>query len=123
MGGTPRKLRDDGIVGSISPDGSLIAVMSNWGKFGPREVWLMSPEGEHARKLWETEANTAVVYVRWSPDGQHLAYFKVGTEAIEMRDLNGGPANTLLSLPGQDTPHFLCVPHGRIFSAISESCH
>src|SRR5260370_41997394 len=102
MGGTPRKLRDDGIVGSISPDGSLIAVMSNWGKFGPREVWLMSPEGEHARKLWETEANTAVVYVRWSPDGQHLAYFKVGTEAIEMRDLNGGPAKTLLSLRSEE---------------------
>lgn len=98
-------------------------VMSNWGKFGPREVWLMGPEGEHARKLWETDANTAIVYVQWSPDGQHLAYFKVGTEAIEMRDLNGGSAKTMLSLAGQDTHDFLWLPDGRILYAISESGH
>jgi serine/threonine protein kinase len=123
LGGVPRKLRDDGIVGSISPDGSLVAIMSNWGRVGPREVWLMGPEGEHARKLWETDANSAVVYVQWSPDGRQLAYLKTGTETIEMRDLNGGPPKTVLSLAGQDTHDFLWLPDGRILYAISESGH
>ena len=122
LGGLPRKLRDDGIIGSISPDGSLVAVMSNWGKIGPREVWLIGPEGEHPRKLWETDADSAVVYVQWSPDGRRLAYLKAGTEAIEMRDLNGGPPKTMLSA-GQDILDFLWLPDGRILYATSESGH
>jgi serine/threonine protein kinase len=123
LGGLPRKLRDDGIVGSISPDGSFVAILSNWEKVGPREVWLMGPEGEQARKLWEVDANSAVVDVQWSPDGRQLAYLKAGTEAIEMRDLNGGSPKTMLSLAGQDTHDFLWLADGRILYAISESGH
>ena len=123
LGGVPHKLRDDGIVGSISPDGSLVAIMTNWEKIGPREVWLMGPNGEHARKLWETDANSAVVYVQWSPDGRQLAYLKIGTDAIEMRDLNGGSSKTVLSVAGQDIHDFLWLPDGRILYAISESGH
>jgi eukaryotic-like serine/threonine-protein kinase len=123
LGGAPRKLRDDGIVGSISPDGSLVAITSNWEKVGPREIWLMGPEGEQARKLWETDANSGFVTLRWSPDGQRLAYVELRRNAIEMRDVKGGPAKTVLSLAGQDMHDFLWLPDGRMLYSFGESGH
>jgi serine/threonine protein kinase len=123
LGGTPRKLRDDASIESISPDGSQVAVTSHWGKFGPREVWLMGPQGEQARKLWETDPESGFIRVQWSPDGQRLAYLKSGTEAIEMRALNGGPPTTVLPLEVPDLHDLLWLPDGRILYAIGESGH
>jgi len=123
LGGAPRKLRNDGIVGSISPDGSLVAITSNWERVGPREIWLMGPEGEQARKLWETDANSGFVTLRWSPDGQRLAYVELRRNAIEMRDVKGGPAKTVLSLAGQDLHDFLWLPDGRMLYSFGESGH
>ena len=43
-GGAPRKLRDNAIAWSVSPDGSLISFGTNKGRLGEREIWLMGPE-------------------------------------------------------------------------------
>ena len=50
-GGAPRKLRDDAAADSISPDGSLIAFTTHKGRFNDRDLWVMGPEGEEARKV------------------------------------------------------------------------
>ena len=123
LGGAPRKLRDNASVESVSPDGSLVAITSNWDKFGPREVWLMGPEGEQARKLWETDPDSGFIRVQWSPDGRRLAYLKSGQEVIEMRDVNGGPPKTVLSIEGQSLNDFLWLPDGRMLYASEESGH
>ena len=52
LGGAPRKLRDNAFAWSVSPDGSSISFGTNKGKLGDRELWLMGPNGEQARKLY-----------------------------------------------------------------------
>ena len=103
LGGTPRKLRDEAEAWSISRDGSLIAFATNYGSVGPREIWLMGPNGEHERKLFDTDENSSIGGAQFSPDGQRLVYFKSPEmsgkpgDAIETRDLKGGPPTTLVS--------------------------
>jgi len=136
MGGAPHKLRDDGRAWSVSPDGSLVAFTENPGKlssyytiswyngFGHREIWLMGPNGEQARKLCETDESSAFWRVQWAPDGQRVAYLKFhGTPekfevAIESRDLKGGSPTTMLS--GAGVEDFRWLPDGRIIYSLDE---
>ena len=103
LGGIPRKLRDEAEAWSLSRDGSLIAFATNYGSVGPREIWLMGPNGEHERKLFDTDENSSIGGAQFSPDGQRLVYFKSPEmsgkpgDAIETRDLKGGPPTTLVS--------------------------
>jgi eukaryotic-like serine/threonine-protein kinase len=134
--GRTRKLRDDSRAWSVSPDGSLVAFTTNAGKlssrystswyygFGHREIWLMGSDGEQARKLCETDEDSAFWRVQWSPDGQRVAYlrFHQGAEklevAMESRDLKGGPPRTLLSEPGIED--FRWLPDGRVIYSLDE---
>src|SRR5271169_1938440 len=74
LGGPPRKIRDEALFDSVSPDGSLIAFETHKGRLGDREIWLMGPHGENARKLYETDENSAIGGLQWSPDGQRIIY-------------------------------------------------
>jgi len=97
LGGPPRKLRDEAIADSISPDGSLIAFGTNKGRLGDREIWLMGPDGENARKLYETDENSAIGGLRWFPHGQRVWYGstdKSGTIPVT-RALSGGPVTPI----------------------------
>lgn len=97
MGGIPRKLRDEAEAWAISRDGSLIAFARNYSRLGPREIWLMGPNGEQERKLLDTDENRSIGGAQFSPDGQRLVYFK-SPDAIQTRDLKGdGPPTTLVS--------------------------
>jgi Tol biopolymer transport system component len=95
----PHKLRDNAFGYSVSRDGSSIAFGTNKGKFGPREIWLMGPNGNQARKLFDTDENSAIGGVSWSPDGQRILYVKSDKtgDATVTRDLQGGPVNTIFS--------------------------
>ena len=99
LGGAPRKLRDYAVAWSVSPDGSSISFGTNKGAFGEREVWLMSPNGEHARKLYEVSETEAVCCLYFFPDGQRVSY--ISTDAygrtLVTRDLKGGTPATLLA--------------------------
>ena len=103
LGGTPRKLRDEAEAWSISRDDSLIAFATNYGSVGPREIWLMGPNGEQERKLFDTDENSSIGGAQFSTDGQRLVYFKSPEmpgkpgDAILTRDLKGGPPTTLVS--------------------------
>jgi serine/threonine protein kinase len=101
LGEAPRKLRDHAIAWSVSPDGSLISFGTNTGKLGEREIWMMAPDGEQARKLFDTNENSSIAATFWQPNGRHLLFVRTdGSGAtILSRDLVGGPAMTVFTPP------------------------
>jgi serine/threonine protein kinase len=123
LGGPPRKLRDEATAGSISPDGSLISFGTNKGKYGDREIWLMGPNGENARKLYETGENSAIGGLDWFPNGQRVWYGATdesGTTLVT-RELSGGPITTILSPTETTTWNITLLPDGRILYVLWES--
>jgi len=73
LGGTPRRLSDDGRSPAVSPDGSEIAFIT-----GPRtsnQIWLMAADGEQPRKLGGEDGDF-VGALAWSPDGTKIAYLR-----------------------------------------------
>lgn len=109
LGGTPRKLVDDGTEPAISPDGSHIAFLRGAPKnhkmdCGCRELWLMQSDGQNPRAE-VTDPDAVIGQITWSPDGRHLAYprgvFR-GYERsawLEVHHLNTGKSETILSNP------------------------
>jgi len=97
LGGAPTKIRDHAVAWAISPDGSLVSFGTNKGKLGEREIWLMGPNGEQARKFQETNEGTAIEAFGWSPDGKHYGYVFTDASggAMLSRDVTGGPPVTL----------------------------
>jgi serine/threonine protein kinase/dipeptidyl aminopeptidase/acylaminoacyl peptidase len=131
MGGAPRKLREHASAWSVSPDGSLIAftarpaVTTRPGGNGDREIWLAGPDGEHARKLDETQENADFGRVEWSPDGGRVAYIKNHlvsgnfTITLETRALKGSAATTVLS--ETRLRDFYWLPDGRLVYVLQEA--
>jgi Tol biopolymer transport system component len=125
LGRAPRKIRDDATAWSVSPDGLQIVFTAVPSLFGSREVWLMTREGERARKLFAaTDENSGFTRVAWSPDGKRVAcirFHQVSDRfefSIETRDLTGGPPTVLLSsLLLHD---FYWLPDGRVVYSLGE---
>jgi Tol biopolymer transport system component len=103
FGGAPRQIRDHAVAYSISPDGSNIAFGAQPNPLGDREIWLMDPNGDQMRKLFEAEKNGALAGLSWSPDGQRVLYFKLAEKsaAIVSTDLKGGSTTTVMPLEGE----------------------
>jgi eukaryotic-like serine/threonine-protein kinase len=103
FGRAPRKIRDEATAWSVSPDGSQIAFTAAPGLFGSREIWLMTSEGEQARKLFAApDENSGFIRVAWSPDSKRIAYLKFYQASdgfgvsLETRDLIYGSSTVLL---------------------------
>jgi eukaryotic-like serine/threonine-protein kinase len=99
LGRPPRKLRDHAELYSISRDGSLIAFGTNRGKFGNREIWVMGPNGEEAHKFFDSDENTAICCLSWSPTGERVLYVitdKDGDKLVS-RAVEGGAVTTVFS--------------------------
>jgi Tol biopolymer transport system component/DNA-binding winged helix-turn-helix (wHTH) protein len=102
LGGTPRRLSDDGRLPAVSPDGSEIAFIT-----GPRmsnQIWLMAADGEQPRKLGGEDGDL-VGALAWSPDGTKIAYlrgrlaYSYGVSgAIEFVDVRNRQVSRLLQL-------------------------
>ena len=123
FGGAPRKLRDEAYAYSISRDGSTISFGTNKARFGDREIWLMQFDGEQARKLYDTDENSAIGGLMWSPDGQRVIYVKTDESgnALVSRDVKGGPLTTLLpSSVMNDATDYLWLPDGRLIYSLRE---
>ena len=71
-----RRLRDDAVGWSVSPDGSHLAYTSGTGQNYQREIWVMSPQGESPERVLGLDENDRASFVQWSPDGRRVAYFK-----------------------------------------------
>ncbi len=76
LGGNTRRLRDDAISMSVSPDGSHIAYTSGSGQNTYREIWLMSPQGERPERVLGLDENNFALRVEWGPDSRRMAYWK-----------------------------------------------
>jgi len=110
-GELPRKIRDDGCIGGVSPDGAWIAFTRNGQRsdqFG-NQIWLMGPNGEQPHPLFERDEHSRYEAVRWSPDGQRLVYAltrETGDNlelSVQSRDLHSGtPVTILTSVSGGD---------------------
>jgi serine/threonine protein kinase len=124
LGGPPRKIRDNAFAWSVSPDGSSIAFGTNLGKLGSRELWLMSPEGERAHKLYEVGEKGSICCLYFFPDGERVSYVTTnqsGDDTLVGRDLNGGPVTTLLpSSAIKKMGDIALLPDGRLI--YSDQC-
>src|SRR5438128_4615253 len=130
FGGAPRKIRDDATAWSVSPNGSKFVFTTNTGSLGDREVWLMGPNGEETERLLGTTDGSALAAVKWSPDGERLAYLRLRLiqtrqvedrfeVAIETSDLTGQSPVTVFS---SATVHdFYWLPPSRIIYSRSDT--
>jgi Tol biopolymer transport system component len=137
--GTSTALRDNAVVQSVSPDGSLIAftLENHFGIGGAHsdtdEIWVVGPDGENARKVVAGDRTSCLGSVRWSPDGKRIAYLKWRPQrlysdySIETRQLSGGMPSMLLSTretmpPGPEfsfPEDFWWLPDGRVIYSIT----
>jgi serine/threonine protein kinase len=125
-GELPRKIRDDGCIGSVSPDGAWIAFTRNGQRsdqFG-NQVWLMAPNGEQPHQVFGGDEHSRYEAVRWSPDGQRLVYVltrETGDNlesSVQSRDLHSGtPVTILTSVSAGD---FYWLQGGRLVQSLPE---
>jgi serine/threonine protein kinase len=120
-GEAPQKLRDNAYACAPSPDGSLIPFDTNKGRRGDREIWLMSPDGENARKLYGADEDGYLNCGVWSPHGKRILYVeadKRGTRFVT-RDLNGG-APTVIFESADQIPDVAWLSDGRLIYSVWE---
>jgi eukaryotic-like serine/threonine-protein kinase len=123
LGGAPTKLRDHAIAWSVSPDGSLVSFGTNKGKRAERELWLMGPNGEQARKFQETDENHAICCLIWSADGKQYLYISTNSSGDTglSRNVKGGPPVTLFQPSELAKMNDLVWLHdGRVIYSIAE---
>ncbi|MGA2455993.1 MAG: protein kinase [Terriglobales bacterium] len=126
LGGPPQKLRDEAIARSVSPDGSLISFETNPGRLGDREIWVMRPDGEQARRVFDVDENVTIGGLTWSQDGKRVIFLRADSFdnfVLESGDLNGGPLTTIL--PPADPKRmsslsFNWMPDGRMIYRLDE---
>jgi serine/threonine protein kinase len=96
-GRVPTKLRDHAFAWSVSPDGSLVSFGTGKTKIGVRELWLMGPNGENARKFQETNEGGGIGGFGWSPEGKRYTYVLANSSGNTLLsgDIQGGPTVTL----------------------------
>jgi len=115
LGGSARKLIDDGHSPAVSPDGREIAFLG--GKRLREELWVVGADGSQPHKLVGHEGDMFGA-AAWSPDGRRIActrasiaYGYGANGAIEIVDVNRQqagsvvlPVTSVLSLAGLDGP-------------------
>ena len=124
LGGAPRKLRDNSVIYSVSPDGSLISFGTNKGKFGEREIWVMGPNGDQARKFEEAKEGSGICCLGWSQDEERYAYILTDDSGGTMlsRDVKGGPPTTLFGPPEMEKMDDInWLRDGRVVYSLHES--
>jgi Tol biopolymer transport system component len=123
LSGSASPLRDDAVVDSVSPDGSLIAFRTG-GRDAKRDIWVMGPRGEDPRKITSGDDVTLFDSVVWSPDSRHIVYVKTDAgpnayrRTLVSRDLkDSAPSVILADFQGGD---FAWLPDGRILYMLDE---
>jgi eukaryotic-like serine/threonine-protein kinase len=140
IGDAPRKFRDDAFAHSISADGGSIVFTAARtglgesqglfsGEFGDQTIWLTGVNGQTPKLLAQGDEATGFVQVVFSPDGNRIAYLKVHQAfdafecSLEDRDLQGGPAVTVLTGANlcQNPQGFWWAQDGRLIFSLAEA--
>lgn len=118
IGGSVRQIRSDVAEADIAPDGTLVAFVSRGA------IWLMPATGSEEPRLFAApEKGYRFEKLRWSRDGQRLAYLRKaqdakGDVAIETRSLRDSGPTVVFSAPRLENLDW--APEGRIVFQITE---
>jgi DNA-binding winged helix-turn-helix (wHTH) protein/Tol biopolymer transport system component len=116
LGGAPRKLRDHAVSWSVSPDGSSVSFSAHKGDLGDRELWLIGPNAEQPRKLFEVGGPGGVCCLRFIPGAKSVYYLSTDEsgDSLKTRDVESGREATLLPPAARKRiGDFLFLPDGR----------
>jgi len=111
IGGSPRKITEEGDEAAISPDGSQIVFLK--GTANSQELWLMRADGQQSHKI-AGELGDLFRSPAWSTDGKQIAFlrgvYRPGTYGVQAQIEILDPA----------TSHRLVVPIlGRLGPALA----
>jgi DNA-binding winged helix-turn-helix (wHTH) protein/Tol biopolymer transport system component len=144
IGGGASLLRETALVRSVSPDGSMIAFLTDSNQsenavnrhlIRGAEIWIMGPNGENARRVVAGNFLTYIGSVAWSQHGRRIAFQKFRRDArdsitytIETVDLKGSTASIIFEKlhygsysVDRNFPEDLCwLSDGRIVYAVRE---
>jgi len=128
LGQSLRQLRDGAIGGGVAPDGMhIVFAPSATPGFDLHEIWVMDSQGSNPQKVLALGENEVLKDVKWSPDGQRLAYIKARRTAeayqcsIETCDLKGTSRTVVLSSPDLALENLCWLPDRRIIYSRQES--
>ena len=129
MLGPPRELREGAFGSDVSPDGMHIVFVPVRPGADHAEIWLMDSEGSNPQKVIGLGKSEFIsnADVRWSPNGERLAYIKRWRIAegykssIETCSLKGASRTVVLSTPEIVLPDLWWLPNGRIIYSRQES--
>src|SRR5262249_8938834 len=127
-GGSPSKLVDLAVKGSVSPDGQRIAYLRGtpyWGDFG-NEVWVVNSDGTSPLKIVSAVDNEVIGALAWAPDNTRIAYIRVkwgghmaDTNSIEIASVRGDRQRTVLS-DSRVGSSLYWLPDGRLIYGMRE---
>ena len=128
-GQSPRELRERASGFGVSLDGTRIAFTPSRPRLATREIWLADSQGGDPQKVLGLRESEYIwnAEVRWSPDGQRLAYMKEqrtpdgSQDSIETSDLKGANRTVVLSTAKVYLNDLSWLPDGRIIYAWQES--
>jgi len=117
-GGSPVSLLNDGLPGSpaISPDGKTLAFTYRKPALGKLKLALLPTDLSAPLKVLETTDVPRRSLVRWTKDGQGIAYVKVGGNIsnIWVQPIDGGPPRQLTSFDSELIYNFAFSRDGRL---------
>ncbi len=87
----------------FSADGDRVAFISR--RSGNHEIWLADADGTELRQL-TNQQGTEVGFVRWAPDGRHIAYSKAddGVSHIYLVDVTSGVSQCIHETSVHENP-------------------
>jgi Tol biopolymer transport system component/DNA-binding winged helix-turn-helix (wHTH) protein len=126
MGGTPRKLVDQGLSASVSPDGSKIAFLT--GKWDDENIWLIDTDENTTQKIADA-GEDHFGPVAWAPDSKRFASVRRSDifnnsdrheSLVEVHDLVNGSSHTVFSNPSL-SGELAWLPDGRLIYSLQEA--
>ena len=120
LGGTPRRIADEGSFARVSTDGTKIAFLK--GAWDDEEIWLIEENGNSATKIVDGGSDH-LGPPAWAPDGKRFAFARAHSERqdveIHVYDLATGRTETILSKPGIGQ-HIAWVASGSLIYSVRE---